>query len=132
MNKRPHTRVLIVEDEPLIALTLEELLVKSEFEVVGIAGRLESALELIDRAGFDVAVLDANLAGVSASPAAAALTASGVPFVVTSGYSTNQLTGDFFGAHFMRKPFRPDQLIHSLNKVLMIQQVSPRPNVAIS
>jgi len=121
MNKRRQTRVLIIEDEPLIAITVEELLVKSGFEVAGIAGSLEKALELIGRAGFDVAIVDANLAGASASPAAAALTASGVPFVVTSGYSTDQLTGDFFGAYFMRKPFRPAQLIQSLNKVLMIQ-----------
>ena len=72
-DKQHRTRVLIVEDEPMIAITLEDLLVEAGFGVVGVAGKLDKALALIGSAVFDVAIVDANLAGVSASPAASAL-----------------------------------------------------------
>ena len=68
-------RILIVEDEPMLAFVLEETLIDAGFEIAGVAGRLETALAMIDSEVFDAAVLDANLAGVSAGQAAAALTA---------------------------------------------------------
>ena len=89
------SRVLIVEDEPLIALTLEDLLIDAGFVVAGIAGRLDKALELIGLDVCDVALLDANLAGVNSGPAGAALAVLGVPYVVLSGYSSMQKDGSF-------------------------------------
>ena len=120
-HKQHRTRVLIVEDEPIIAITLEDLLVEAGFGVVGVAGKLEKALALINSAVFDVALIDANLAGVSASPAVSALRARGIPFIVLSGYSPEQLPDNFFGAHFMTKPFRPDQLIQALRDIVLTQ-----------
>ena len=69
-------------------------------------------------AAFDAAIVDANLAGVSASPLASALTARGLPFIVLSGYSSNQLQGLFLGALFIQKPFPPAQLTNALNTIL--------------
>lgn len=106
----------------MIAVTLEELLVDAGFKVVDIAGRLDKALALISSAVCDVAIVDANLAGVSASPAASALTARGIPFIALSGNSIKQLPDEFRGAHFlMRKPFRPAQLIQSLRDIVLKQ-----------
>ena len=105
----------------MIALTLEDLLIDAGFKVVGVAGKLDKALALIGSAVFDVAVVDANLAGVSASPAASALTALGIPFIVLSGYSIEQLPDEFLGAHFMTKPYRPAQLIQSLGDIVLKQ-----------
>ena len=102
----------------MIAFNLEDLLIDAGFEVVGIAGKLENALNLIANTEFDVAIVDANLAGVSAGPAAKALLARDIPFIVLSGYSTEQLPSDFRGAHFMKKPCRPAQLIQSLNAIV--------------
>lgn len=116
---RKHTRVLIVEDEPMIAFTLQDLLIEAGFEVVGVARRIEKALEQIGSTGFDVAIVDANLAGVSASPAASALAARGLPFIVLSGYSREQLQDAFPGAFFMRKPCRPAQIIQALNTIVL-------------
>ena len=116
---RKHTRVLIVEDEPMIAFTLQDLLVEAGFEVVGVARRLEKALEQIGSTGFDAAIVDANLAGVSASPAASALAARGLPFIVLSGYSREQLQDAFPGALFMKKPCRPAQIIQALNTIVL-------------
>ena len=118
VDKQEHTRILIVEDEPLIALNLEELLVDAGFNIAAIAGKLEKALALIESGACDAAIIDANLAGVSASPLASALTARGLPFIVLSGYSREQLDGSFPGALFIQKPCRPAQLIQALNTIL--------------
>ena len=112
-------RVLIVEDEPLIALSLGDLMVDSGFLVSGIAGRLAKALDMIKLDVCDVALLDANLAGVNSGPAGAALAALGVPYVVLSGYSSAQKDGMFPDAVlFMQKPFDPDRLIEELRKLI--------------
>ena len=117
-DKQQYARILIVEDEPLIALNLEELLVDAGFEITAVAGKLEKALALIESGACDAAIVDANLAGVSASPLASALTARGLPFIVLSGYSSEQLQGAFPGALFLQKPCRPARLVEALNTVL--------------
>ncbi len=112
-------RVLVIEDEPLIAEALSEDLSYAGFEVADVAHRLEKALRLIAEVDFDVAIVDANLAGTSAGPAAEALTLQGKPFLVMSGYSREQLSESFAGAAFVRKPYRVDELIGRLQPLLM-------------
>jgi DNA-binding response OmpR family regulator len=119
VDKQQPARILIVEDEPIIALTLEELLIEAGFEVACVTGRLRNALALIEGPGCDAAIVDANLGGESTSPAALALAARGVPFIVLSGYSSEQLQGEFPSALFMRKPCRPDKLIQALNTMVL-------------
>ena len=115
-------RVLIVEDEPLVAENLRDDLVEAGFEVVGVAARVESALKLIEGTGFDVAIIDANLAGTSAAPAAAALSARGLPFMVLSGYAREQLQREFSDAVYIQKPYRIRKLIDDLNSLLHKQR----------
>ena len=102
----------------MIALTMEDLLVEQGFEVVGVVGKLDKALALIGSVALDAAIVDANLAGVSASPVATALAARGIPFIVLTGYSAEQLDGDLSGAHLMKKPCRPDQLVDTLKSIV--------------
>ncbi len=111
-------RVLIVEDEAMIAFMVEESLNEGGFEVAGVAGRLETALTFIELGQFDAAVLDSNLAGVSAGPAAAALRALGRPFVVVSGYLPSQQQEVFVGAPCIQKPYDPQSLIDLLRDIL--------------
>jgi DNA-binding response OmpR family regulator len=115
-------RVIIVEDEPLVAENLRDDLVEAGFEVVGVAPRVESALKLIEGTGFDVAIIDANLAGTSAAPAAAALSARGLPFMVLSGYAREQLQREFSEAVYIQKPYRVRKLIEALNSLLHKQR----------
>src|SRR5271154_1650881 len=115
-------RVLIVEDEPLVAENLRDDLVEAGFEVVGVAPRVESALKLIEGTGFDVAIIDANLAGISAAPAAAALSARGLPYMVLSGYARGQLQREFSDAVYVQKPYRIRKLIDELNSLLRISR----------
>lgn len=103
-------RVLIIEDEPILALDLKEFLSDDGFDIVGIAGKLSKALAMIETVAFDIAVIDTNLAGVNAKPAALAIKARGIPFVVLSGYSPDQHTGAFSGAVSLQKPCHPDRL----------------------
>ena len=117
-NKRT-ARVLIIEDEPIIALSLEDLLIDAGFQIAGVAARLEKALSLIESGTCDVAIVDANLAGVSASPAAIALASRGLPFIVMSGYSPEQMQGEFPDALFIQKPCRPEQIIETLTTLLL-------------
>jgi DNA-binding response OmpR family regulator len=111
-------RILIIEDQPMLAYALEEVLVEAGFEIAGVAGRLELALAMIEGSNCDAALVDANLAGVSAGPAAAALSARAIPFLVVSGYSPDQQQGAFSGARFVQKPCRPDELIPALRGLL--------------
>ena len=110
--------ILIVEDEPMLAFALEEVLIDAGFDIAGVAGRLEAALSIIENGTFDAAILDANLAGASAGPAASALTARGLPFIVVSGYLPEQQQGAFAGALRIQKPCRPDHLIRALRGIL--------------
>jgi DNA-binding response OmpR family regulator len=114
----PSRRVLIVEDEPVLAFVLEELIVESGFAAAGVAGRLETALAIIESGACDGAILDANLAGVSVAPAALALTARGLPFIILSGYSPAQHEAAFAGALRLQKPCRPEHLIEALHGIL--------------
>ena len=117
-NPRKPARVLIVEDEPMLALVLEEMLTDFGFASAGVAGSLERALGFIESGGCDVAIVDANLNGVSAAPVAAALTDRGLPFIVTSGYSPDQLPEVLRAAPNIQKPYRPETLIDALNAIL--------------
>jgi DNA-binding response OmpR family regulator len=97
---------------------LEEILTDSGFKIAGIAAKLEPALSIIESGVCDVAILDANLAGVSSAPAGSALAACGVPFLVLSGYSSNQLKDGFHGALRLQKPCQPERLVQALRSIL--------------
>lgn len=117
-DKAPPLRILIIEDEPIIALDLQDTLIEAGFTVVGVVGRLDMALELISSTIFDAAIVDANLAGVSASPAALALVLRGLPFIVLSGYSRGQQQDEFAGAPFIQKPCRPAHIVQALRDIV--------------
>lgn len=104
-------RVLIVEDEYLIATSTAATLRAGGCTIVGIVATVADALRQIEEQECDAAVLDANLNGLSAEPVAQALQQRGIPFVVASGYSMRQLQGVMAGAPFVAKPFRSAELI---------------------
>jgi DNA-binding LytR/AlgR family response regulator len=85
-------RVLIVEDEFLLAMELESLVAGGGCTAVGPASSVRQALALIDGEEPDIALLDVNLKGERATPVAAALQERGVPYVLITGYSDAQLS----------------------------------------
>ena len=111
-------RILIVDDEPMIAIDLESVLLEAGFEIVGIAGNLEKALSIVESGVCDAAVLDANLNGVSAAPIAAALAARGLPFLVLSGYASDQQPEALRAGRYLQKPANPVQIVKVLNQIV--------------
>jgi DNA-binding response OmpR family regulator len=112
-------RILLVEDEVLIALQIAEALEMAGFAVVGPCQTVAQAIaQLQTPDGCDAAVLDANLRQESALPVANALVAIGTPFVVTTGYDRSQLQGDLAAAPMLTKPVSTDELIGLLNAVM--------------
>ncbi len=96
--------------------------------VAGETGRLaqqaKTALSMIEGDAFDAAILDTNLAGVSAGPAATALRASGRPFVVVSGYLPSQQHEVFRSAPCIQKPYAPQRLIEFLWEILPLYRTA--------
>lgn len=107
-------RILIVEDEMLVAMLLEDVVGDLGHEVVGPAMRLEAALEAAEREEFDLAILDINLAGKPSFPVAERLAARGIPFMFASGYGAAGLIDPFRAAPIVQKPFEADQIAKML------------------
>ena len=110
--------VLIVEDEPLVALELEDTVRQAGFQVRACVGSLEKALAVIRAGELDVAVLDCNLRGESIVPVAAALEQRRKPFLFVSGYGRSYLPSQYVGAPFVPKPFEPAVLVCALENLL--------------
>ena len=104
-------RLLVVEDEPLVALEIEAELTEEGAVVVGPAGSLEAAMRLIEAEPIDAALLDANLAGKPVDALAAALAARGVPFAFASGYGPSGLPEGFRDRPLLGKPFGAEALV---------------------
>lgn len=112
-------RVLIVEDETLVAMELEVLLAEHGCAVVGPVPTVARALALLDRERPDAAILDLNLNGQKATPVAAALTALGVPFVLATGYGEAQsLQPELEQAPRVDKPVNHGELVSTLARIL--------------
>jgi DNA-binding response OmpR family regulator len=112
-------RVLIVEDEALVAMELEALLRQAGWDVLGPVGRVDMALALIDQQRPDAALLDLNLQGETALPVALALKAKDVPFVILSGYNRSQDDApELRDAPRMSKPIMHRSLIQLLTTQL--------------
>jgi len=111
-------RILIVEDEYLIAHELAEALEEAGFALLGICASVPAALARIAAEdGCDAAVLDASLREVSSVPVAEALSARGIPFVVVSGFSADQLPPALAAAPLINKPAEADDLVAMLREM---------------
>lgn len=109
-------RVLLVEDELLVAMDLELTLQERGYEVAGPAATVADALRHV-RDGVDAAVLDINLEGEESLPVGEALLAQGTPFVFLTGYADRELPGALQHAPRLTKPVRPSALFDALERV---------------
>jgi CheY-like chemotaxis protein len=102
--------VLIVEDEPLIAMMLEDFLVSLGHEVAGICESVEEALERVEQGGFDVAIVDVHLKDAHVWPVADRLAAKGIPFALSTGGHIEPPPPEHADAPILSKPFTLDSL----------------------
>jgi DNA-binding response OmpR family regulator len=103
-------RILVVEDEFLVALELEGMLQELGGEVIGPLGNLDQALAVAREHPLDVAVLDVNLGGRAVTPVADALAARAVPFVFCTGYDAMSLPVRHAAAPLLMKPCQAREL----------------------
>ena len=111
-------RILVVEDEFLVATLIEDMLVAAGCVVAGPVPRLSEALEAVDHETFDAAVLDVNLGGDRVYPVADALSRRNVPFVFVTGYGTSGLPGEYAERPRLCKPFKMADLLNQLSSLV--------------
>ena len=122
MTTTPATRplrVLIVEDHFAVADSLRMFLENSGFEIVGMAGTLAAATALVERGGFDIAVLDIRLGSANIAPVADRVAADGVPIVFLTGYSEADILPEpLRGYPRLSKPCDPGVLAATLRRLI--------------
>jgi DNA-binding response OmpR family regulator len=101
---------LIVEDEPLIAMMLEDFILSLGHDVSGTCDNVASALDKVEQGGFDLAILDVNLKGKSVWPVATALRSKGTPFVLASGGHVDPPPPEFANVPLIEKPYTIDRV----------------------
>ncbi|WP_300216935.1 response regulator [Bradyrhizobium sp.] len=113
-------RILVVEDEYLIALDLDAALRTGGYRVIGPASNVSAALELLKAERPDAAILDVNLAGQWVTPVAEVLQAMSVPFILASGYVAADLQAEtaLRDAVNVGKTWRPELLLEALRGLL--------------
>lgn len=106
-------RILVVEDEALIAVMVEDMLAELGGIVIGPAATIEQALALLSREQIDAAVLDVNVRGERIDPVAEALAKRDVPMLFATGYGEVRLvSGD--AATVIDKPYTQEKLARGL------------------
>jgi two-component SAPR family response regulator len=118
MGRLDRCRVVVVEDEAVIALELDFALSSAGGQVIGPFSSVSSALDAIRQEAPDAAVLDVTLGGETAYPVADALRAAGVPFVWVTSYSEDALPERHRSAPLVCKPFGSESLIGAVASVL--------------
>lgn len=108
-------RILIVEDEPLIAMMLEEWMVDLGHTAVGPAATVSSALELIASVDCEAAILDFNLRGETAESVAFELSNQNIPYAFASGDSALERNPNFQNRPMLPKPY----LFATVSKILI-------------
>lgn len=103
-------RILIVEDEGIIALWIEEAVLELGCLVVGPAGTLAKALRLAREENIDAAILDVNVRSEKTYSVAEILQSRGIPFALASGYADWSLPVNLQGEKRLFKPYTISQL----------------------
>jgi CheY-like chemotaxis protein len=114
MTLQAAKRILIVEDEILVALHLEDVLVELGHRVVGPCSRIQIAIEMARTEDIDFAVLDINVAGAPSFPVVDILRQRRIPFVFASGYGNEGLTDGYRDETVLHKPFESRELRRSI------------------
>lgn len=111
-------RVLIVEDDPFIAMALEDTLLDFGMRPAGIASNLREAERLARDSLFDVALLDVNIGHDTIDPVADVVAARGLPFVFTTGHGRAGLPEAYRDRAIVEKPFYVEEILRALREEL--------------
>lgn len=121
-------RILVVEDDYLLAESLNDLLAEAGAKVVGPVGNVPEALSLVTSGiGIDGALLDVNVRGQAVFPVADALLARGVPFSFCSGYDRYTLPPRYAHLSYCMKPYNPRTITTLLSRQQAPSNITDRP-----
>jgi CheY-like chemotaxis protein len=110
-------RILVVEDEALVAMLVEDALLDAGFGLIGPARTVAQAFDLLATERPDAAVLDLNLAGENSLSVADRLADLGIPFVVATGYGAAGLPPRHSLVPVLPKPYDPADLTATLERL---------------
>ena len=126
-----HGSLLIVEDEPLLALQMSRAMEDHGWSIYGVASSIEEAnILLAERTPPDAAILDVDLSGKDVSPLARSLRCAGVPFLFCTGYEDLRHVGEFARHRTVRKPATVHQIVQGLKDVVHSARVELIPHPA--
>jgi CheY-like chemotaxis protein len=111
------SRILIVEDEPLIALMLADMLVDLGYQVAASVTQVPEALSVLADITIDIALLDVNIGAHKIDPVADILAARGTPFIFTTGYGNAGVPVAYADRPILQKPFH----INDLETILQVE-----------
>ncbi|WP_201839161.1 response regulator [Microvirga zambiensis] len=114
----PGRRILLVEDETMIAMLVEDMLEDLGHELVRVATRLEDAVAAAGNEAIDLAILDLNLGGVLTYPAADVLAERGIPFIFATGYGSGGLKEGYAARLTLQQPFNTEALEQAIGQAL--------------
>jgi DNA-binding response OmpR family regulator len=120
-------RVLVCDDNLLMADVVAEFLLECGVEPMGPVGRLESAMRMARERALDGAILDINLNGRPCFPVCAILSARRIPFIFLTGYPAAAIPIEYRGAPLVAKPFEPNEMKEVLAQMLGLPQGWPLP-----
>lgn len=115
-------RVLVVEDEALIAMYVENVISTFGYSVAGVVTSVDEALAFIEKHAIDAAVLDINLNGNLVFPFCDALLRRGIPFVFASSYGEGGIPARYRVGPVVQKPFAPSELHRALAATEQVRQ----------
>lgn len=120
-------RVLIVEDEAVIAFDLEDALRNAGYDPIGPALTLAEALQLVEATNLDAAIVDVGMVQGKDRGFVQTLIARAVPFLFLTGYGTLDLPADLPPVDTVLKPFHTPDLLRSLSDLLAADTAARRP-----
>src|SRR6185437_8913724 len=110
-------RVLVVEDEMVVAMLVEDMIADLGYEVAGVVSRVDDAMALVDTDGFDLAVLDVHLNGRLIFPFADALAERHIPFLFATAYGERGIPREHSNCPVIQKPVRAEDLKRALARL---------------
>lgn len=110
--------ILVVEDEPLIAMMLEDFLESLGHSVRATCDTVKDSLAEVEKGGFDLAILDVNLKGENVWPVASRLREQGIPFVLATGGHVDPPPPEFASVPVIEKPYTVDRVTPALDAAL--------------
>jgi CheY-like chemotaxis protein len=110
--------ILVVEDEPLIAMMLEDFLETLGHSIHASCDTVGDALAKAEEGGFDCAILDVNLKGEAVWPVAEKLQEKGVPFIIATGGHVEPPPAEFAQAPMLEKPYTIDRITPVLERAV--------------